>query len=157
MPNLNDNDHLLLKVSVIEHREPGSSLCRTAEDIVSIVCDPPSAALTPTPTVTITPSPTPPINYDSNIPLTGSATTYSTASQYGITFSSFGTNIVYFQRNSMVSPTMSTLSIRKGNSTSSVEIGRLVFLDSYMNTPLKMLLEGNIYYLNFITGTYYIN
>jgi hypothetical protein len=156
MPNLNDNDHLLLKVSVIEHREPGS-LCRTAEDIVSIVCDPPSAALTPTPTVTITPSPTPPINYDSNITLTGSVTTYSTASQYGITFSSFGTNIVYFQQNNIVSPTMSTLSIRKGNSTSSVEIGRLVFLDSYMNTPLKMLLEGNIYYLNFITGTYYIN
>jgi hypothetical protein len=121
------------------------------------MCDPPLAALTPTPTVTVTPSPTPPINYDSNITLTGSITTYNTSSQYGITFSSFGTNAVYFQRNNVVSPTMSTLSIRKGNSTSSVEIGRLVFLDSYMDTPLKLLIEGNIYYLNFITGTYYIN
>ena len=58
--------------------------------------------------------------------------------------------------NSLVRHISNMLSIRKGNSTSSVEIGRLVFLDSYMNTPLKMLLEGNIYYLNFITGTYYI-
>jgi len=156
MPNLSDNDHLLLRVTVIEHKQSGS-LCRSADDIVSIMCDPPLAALTPTPTVTVTPSPTPPINYDSNITLTGSITTYNTSSQYGITFSSFGTNAVYFQRNNVVSPTMSTLSIRKGNSTSSVEIGRLVFLDSYMDTPLKLLIEGNIYYLNFITGTYYIN
>lgn len=50
-----NNNYLLLKITLLEHSTDVSS-CRTSEDILSIICDPP-----PTPTPTVTPSITPTI------------------------------------------------------------------------------------------------
>lgn len=48
------SDYLLLKITALEHASANDN-CRVAEDILSVICDPPPSP-TPTSTVTVTPT-----------------------------------------------------------------------------------------------------
>jgi hypothetical protein len=155
--------YLLFKISALE-QVSSNQACRIAEDIITIICDPPpptpeptvSPGLSPTPTPTPTRTPQPISTFfDTSITVAGSSNTYSSVSGNGVTItSSGGTSIAYNAKSG--SATMSTLSIRTGNPSSYVEVARLVFIDEYMNNQFRIRLNGTEYLRLFSNGIIYL-
>jgi hypothetical protein len=155
--------YLLFKVSALE-QVSSNQACRIAEDIITIICDPPpptpeptvspGLSPTPTPTPTLTPQPFS-TSFDTSITVAGSSNTYSSISGNGVTItSSGGTSIAYGAKSG--SATMSTLSIRMGNPSSYIEAARLVFIDEYMNNQFRLRLNGIEYIRLFSNGIIYL-
>jgi hypothetical protein len=147
------NNYLLLKVSVLEHVSSNEA-CRIAEDILTVICNPPGQAVLPSPTPTVTASPTPLPSFASSLTIPGLASNNGSISGSGITFSSSGGSIFSFDPQAD-SATMSTLSIRSGTINSSTEIARIIFLDGYLNKGFKLRINSRDYYGSFINGTLY--
>ena len=155
--------YLLFKVSALE-QVSSNQACRIAEDIITIICDPPPPTPGPTvsPGLSSTPTPTPTrtpaaitASFDTSITVAGSSNTYSSISGNGVTITaSGGTSIAYNAKSG--SATMSTLSIRTGSSASYIEVARLVFIDEYMNNQFKIRLNGTEYLRLFSNGIIYL-
>lgn len=141
------SNYLLFKVSALEHVSSNSA-CRIAEDILTIICDDPGAVVvaSPTPTQTSTPTPTPtPIGiFDTSITIAGTNSSISSYSTNGLTLTSVGGAIIYFNKQPL-SSTIGIMSIRKGTIGSSIELARIVFVDTYLNTKFKFVLNDVVY------------
>lgn len=152
------NNYLLLKVSVLE-QVSSNEACRIADDILTVICDPPPASPIPQPMITPTPTPTSQplgsVTYLNGMSIPGSNSSIGTVSANGITLTGLGGTILSYNAKSGVF-TMSTLSIRSGTPTSSTELVKLVFVDAYMNDPFRININGINYNASFTNGTIYI-
>jgi hypothetical protein len=139
------NNSLLLKVSALEHVS-SNEVCRIVQDVITIICNPPGQAQ-PNPTPTPTPTATPIPSLSTSLIVAGLSTSNSSISGYGITFASSGGSLLSFNTQTD-SATISTLSIK----ISSLEVARIVFLDSYLNQSFKFTYNSMSYYGTFTNG-----
>lgn len=149
------NNYLLLKVSAVEHVSP-SEPCRIVEDILTIICNENTVGQqpSPTPATTPTPTPTPLPTFDTSITIAGTNNTIGTYSSDGLTFTCTGGATLNFNKKA-ASATIGISSIRKGNIQNSVEIARIVFVDSYLNTQYRISIGGINYSGVFTNDTTY--
>ena len=139
------NNYLLLKVSVLEHVSSNEA-CRIAQDVITIICNPVGQApVSPTPTPTPTTTPIP--SFVNSLTIAGLSSSNGSLSNSGITFTSSGGSVLSFN-NQADSATISTMSLN----VSSLEVARIIFLDSYLNQPFKFTYNGTPYYGTFTNG-----
>lgn len=152
------NNYLLLKVSVLE-QVSSNEACRIADDILTIICEPPPPSPVPAPLITPTPTPTTQpagaITYLNGLSIPGSNSVVSTVSANGITITGLGGSILSYNSKTGAF-TMSSMSIRLGSPANSSEIVKLVFIDAYMNDSFRINVNGINYNLSFTNGTVYI-
>ena len=151
-----NNNYLLLKVSVLEHVS-GNEACRIGEDFLTIICDSPPAPPLPNVTPTITPSsmqqPDTPLN--NAIIVQGLNSAISTSSNDGITLTSYGgTALLYNSRTG--ASTISSMSLILGSPSGFTEVGRIVFVDAYLNDKFNLQYNSNTYRLTFVSGPTYL-
>ena len=139
------NNFLLLKVSALEHVS-SNEVCRIAQDVITIICNAPGQ-VQPDPSPTPTPTPTLLPSFSTSLVIAGLSSSNSSISGHGITFSSIGGSVLSFNIQPD-SATISTLSIK----ISSLEVARIVFLDSYLNQSFKFTYNSIIYYGTFTNG-----
>ena len=155
--------YLLFKVSVLEH-VASNEVCRISEDILTVICEPPPTPPpspppqgSPLPTATPTPTPTkmPSVVFNDGLFVPGSNSTFASISGNGITLTAVGgTSFSYNIRTD--SYTMSTLSLRRGNPSSFIELASLVFIDAYMGSQFRITINGTSYLQTFTNGVAYI-
>jgi len=151
-----NNNYLLLKVSVLEHVS-GNEACRIGEDFLTIICDSPPAPQLPNVTPTITPSsmqqPDAPLN--NAIIVQGLNAVISTSSNDGITLTSYGGTALLYNSKTGAS-TISSMSLRFGSPSGFTEVGRIVFVDAYLNDKFNLQYNSNTYRLTFVSGPTYL-
>lgn len=151
-----NNNYLLLKVSVLEHVS-GNEACRIGEDFLTIICDPAPPAQPPnvTPTVSPTSMQQPDSNFNDAIIIQGLSSVISTSSNNGITLTSYGgTTLLYSVKTGP--STISSMSLRLGSPSGFTEVGRIVFVDAYLNDKFNLQYNSNTYRLTFISGPTYL-
>ena len=142
---MNTNNYLLLKISALE-QVSSNEAGRIAQDVITIICNPAGQAPsspTPTPTPTSTPLP----NFANSLTIAGLSNSNGSISNTGITFTSSGGSILSFN-NQPDSATISTMSL----TISSLEVARIIFLDSYLNQSFKFTYNSIAYYGTFTNG-----
>lgn len=156
------NNYLLLKVSVLEHVSANEA-CRIGEDFLTIICDAPPPSPTPqptsfpntTPTPTPSPTPQPSLSFNNSLLIIGAVSVIGSSSNNGITLTSYGgTNLSYNSKSGL--STISSMSLRQGNPNNFTEIGRVVFIDAYLNDAFSLQYNGGTYRLNFVSGPVYL-
>lgn len=153
---MSHTNYLLFKVSVLE-QVTSNEACRIAEDILTVICDPPLPSSVPSATPTPTPTRASSNNttFNTTIMIPGSNISVGTLSGNGITLSGLGGTVLSYNTQTG-SFTMSTLTFRTGNPSSFTEVAKLVFIDAYMNTPLRLQINNTTYNGTFINGVVYI-
>lgn len=114
------SDYLLLKITALEHASANEN-CRTAEDILTVICDVPSS---PTPTPTSTPTPTPQPSFNSLIRI---LIDNSPVSQNGITFNASAGDTLEYNSISSRQGVGRTTNLFTGNT----QVGQVDFMSDY--------------------------